>query len=724
MSSPTSGPTPDSIASPTARVLGRRTPALIARLALAAGSIAAVSSPIMAQPDANLPLTAITLYRSGVGNFQRQGFVEGSAQVQLRFDTDQINDILKSMVLLDLGGGRIDAVSYSSREPLQRRLASFAIDMSKNPTIAGLLEQIRGAKVKMTYSDGEATGTVIGVETRQIPAGDGAVVPRAFANLLTTTGIKSVDITTLRSFEILDADLAGELERALAAISDQRSENVKTVDLSFEGEGNREVFVAYIHEMPVWKTSYRLILPEETGQNGQPAPGGKPTLQGWAIVENTTDEDWKDVELSLVAGQPVGFQMDLYEPLFLTRPTVPVPVIANVGPTIYDGGFRGGGGQSPFQENDESEALTREEMAAMDGERSAGRPMMRAPGSPPMASPITGDAMANYAAQSQARAGSVGEVFQYTLETPVSIDRQRSAMIPIITSAMDGRRVSIFNRHSLPDHPMRGVEITNTSDLQLLPGPIAVFDGAAYAGDAQINHIVPGDKRLLSYAVDLDVDVKTEDAGDWQVQRIRIVDGLIEQTVKQVTTVSYTLQNKDREAARTVIVEHEKMFAYELTSPERATETTDTHYRFEVQIPAGSTKPLIVTQEQVSAQRLTLLSWDLNTFLSYQREGKVSQAVVDAFRVAAQKQQAINEQSQVIQRLENERNEITRDQTRINNNMERLEPTTDLFARYVATLNDQESRLEAIKGEIATARQRQQAAQADLENYLRNLNVQ
>jgi len=673
----------------------------------------------MAQPDAQLPLTAITLYRSGVGNFQRQGFVEGSAQVQLRFDTDQINDILKSMVLLDLGGGRVEAVSYSSREPLQRRLASFAIDMSKNPSIAGLLDQIRGAAIKVTSIDGEATGTVIGVETRQVPAPEGAVVTRAYVNLLTAAGIKSVDISTLRSFEILDAELAGELERALAAISEQRSENVKTVDLSFEGEGNREVFVAYIHEMPVWKTSYRLILPEEVGQAGTPAPGGKPTLQGWAIVENTTDEDWKDVELSLVAGQPVGFQMDLYEPLFLTRPTVPVPVLANVGPTLYDQGMLSKPNNAP-EDAEGGAGYDR-----MDGARemSSSRSTM-APGAPPSASAITGEQMANYAAQSQASAGSVGEVFQYTIDTPVSIDRQRSAMIPIITSAMEGRRVSIFNRHTLPDHPMRGVELTNNSDLQLLPGPIAVFDGAAYAGDAQIGHIVPGDKRLLSYAVDLAVDVKTEDAGDWQVQRIRIMDGVIEQTVKQVTTVSYTLQNKDREASRTIIVEHEKLYAYELTSPERATETTDNLYRFEVVVGPNSTKPLVVTQEQVSAQRLALLSWDLDTFLTYQREGKASQGVVDAFRTAAQKQQAINEQSNIINRLENERNEISRDQSRIRDNMGRLDRTNELYSRYVSTLTAQENRLEAINTEINTARQRQNAAQADLENFLRTLNVQ
>ncbi|MCA9288080.1 MAG: hypothetical protein KDA05_05820 [Phycisphaerales bacterium] len=697
-----------------------------ARLILVAGLAAASAAPALAQgarpaarqpggQDAELPMTAITLYRSGVGAFQRQGFVEGAARVQLRFDTDQINDILKSMVLLDLGGGRIDAVSYASREPLERRLASFAIDISSNPSMAELFAQLRGARVRVASVDGETTGTVIGVENRPVGVGDN-VAEHPFVNILSSAGIRSVDITALRSFDILDPELAGELERALTAYAEQRTENVKTVDLSFDGAGNREVFVAYVHEMPVWKTSYRLILPEMGGG------GGQPTLQGWAIVENTTDEDWNQVELSLVAGQPVGFQMDLYEPLFLTRPEVPVPVIANVGPTVYERGratMRGGGGQSAFQEADAE---------GMIADRTAGEARFAAPASAPglaaRRSAVGGDQMANYAAAAQARAGEVGEVFQYTIDTPVSIDRQRSAMIPIITSVLDGRRVSIYSRGVMTDHPMRGVELTNSSSLQLLPGPIAVYDGAAYAGDAQIGHIVPGDKRLLSYAVDLDVDVRTEDKGDWQVRNIRIVDGLIEQTVRQVSTVVYSIENKDRAGDRTVIVEQPRMGGYELTAPSQAAETTESLYRFEVEVAGGETESLTVTQERTTAQRITLLSWDLNTFLEHQRNGRVSQAVIDAFRTAAGKQRAIQEQQRIIERLETERNEIGRDQARMRENMGRLDRNNELYARYVQTMTQQENRLEAINTEMAAARQRQAAAEADLEAYLRNLNVQ
>lgn len=695
-----------------------RRPSTPTRLALCAASLALLAGApavALAQADADLPLTAITLYRSGVGSFQRQGLVDGHAQVQLRFDTDQVNDILKSMVLLDLGGGRIDAVSYASREPLERRLASFAIDMSSNPSIAGLLAQIRGATVRTSSVDGDATGTVIGVETRQAAAADRGVISKPYLNLLTGTGIRSIDIGTLRTFEILDRDLQAELERALSAIAEQRSENVKTVDLTFDGAGARRVYVAYVHEMPVWKTSYRLILPEEVGQDGRPAAGGKPTLQGWAIVENTTDEDWNGVRLSLVAGQPVGFQMDLYEPLYLSRPVVPVPVIANVAPTVYE---RGTGGASPVAQPT-PEAMLRVAPSAPGRGRSEVSDSAAG-----FASPLGADDMTAYAAAAQARAGEIGEVFQYTIDTPVSLDRQRSAMIPIITSPLDGRRVSIYNRATARNHPMRGVELRNTSSLQLLPGPIAVYDGSAYAGDAQIGHIVPGDRRLLSYAVDLNVHVQSTDESDRMVRRIRIVGGLIEQTVQNVASTTYTIENKDRASARTVIVEHPRLGGHSLTEPSEAAETTENLYRFEVAIEAGRTRTLKITQEQTTAQRLTLLSWNLGTMLEHQRQGRVSAAVVEAFRGAAARQQTINDRNAEIARLEAERNEIGRDQGRIRENMGRLDRTNELYIRYVQTMTQQETRLEQINTEVTTLRQRVAEAQADLENYLRNLNVE
>ena len=680
-------------------------------LALAAGSVLALAAPLLA--DDQLPITSLTLYRSGVGSFERTGLIEGDADIQLRFDADQINDILKSMVALDLDGGRIESVSYGSREPLERRLASFGINIADNPSMAELLARVRGAPIRVRSPEGDATGTTLGVETRQVAQAD-TQIEADFLNLLTPAGIRSVMISEITSLEILDAKLAEELNKALVALAEQRADTIKTVDIGLRGDGARRIAVIYIHEMPVWKTSYRLVLPEDTSQGD----GGQPQLQGWAIVENTTDEDWNNVQLSLVAGMPVSFIMDLYEPLFSARPEVPVPTAAGVMPRLYEGGV----------EEVRAKAL---ELADRYERQRRGVPASAAPRPEASAdffagqavTSVAGDDMTRYAAAAQASGASVGEVFQYTLDVPVSIERQRSAMLPIISAGIDGRRVSIYNRGALADHPMRGVELTNSTDLQFMPGPISVFDGVAYAGDSQIGHVGAGDKRLLSYAVDLDVKVTTEDSGASEIDSIRISGGVLVQTTSRETTTSYTLANNDEQRGRTIILEHPKIGGWTLVKPEKIAEETDSLYRFEADLPPGEAGKVSVVQTRTERSQTALVSADINWLAQMVRRGKVSEAVLEAVRKAANFQSQINEAERRIAELDRERDAISADQGRIRENMKTIDSRSELYQRYLTKLNDQETRLE----EIRQARIEQQAeadrARRELADYLRNLNV-
>lgn len=681
-----------------------RTTAMAVRCGLCAGLLGG-----SAWADERLPITDITLYRSGVGYFAHQGLIEGNADITLRFKSDQINDILKSLVLLDMGGGRIEAVSYSSKEPLEKRLASFAVNIADNPDLATLLSRLRGARVALETLDGRVAGVVLGVEYREKALGD-QKTKAPFVNLVTDAGVRSVDLSTSSSMEILDEQLAQELNKALMALAEHRADTSKSVDLRFSGEGARRVAVAYVHEMPVWKTSYRLILPEDSA-------GGLPTIQGWAIVENTTDEDWVDVTLSLVAGQPVGFTMDLYEPLFVPRPEVPVPVLAGLLPQVYEGGIAGAPAQEMLRRSFRGRADRRAE------EMDKAQAPARDEGAHAMLG-LSNDDMFQYAAQAQASAGQIGEVFQYTLDTPVTIERQQSAMLPILTSAIDGRRVSIYNSRHLADHPMRGVEITNSSGLQLMPGPVSVFDGSAYAGDAQIGHVSAGDKRLLSYAVDLDVDVQTEDKASSVINSIRIVRGsLIQEVARRVGTV-YTLTNNDRTRGRTVLVEHPKMSGWKLDRPDKASETTDSLYRFEVELEAGQTQRLEVALRRVEQQTMAIGSYSLDQLVVYQRQGRISEQVVEAIREAMALDARVKEAEERIRRLEQEREAIARDQSRIRQNMGGIDRTSQLYRRYIEKLDAQETRLEALEKELGAAREELDLRRQAYRDYLANLTVQ
>ncbi len=683
----------------------------------------------------SVPIRKIVLYRSGVGYFERAGQVEGNAEIQLRFNAEQINDILKSMVLIDRDGGRVDTVSYASKEPLAKRLASFGLNISNNPSVPELLGQLRGAPLRVVVAGEQITGTVLGVEERTLPPRENQQpVKVPHLNLVTESGLRSIAITDVSSFEILDKELAAELNKALATLAEYRADRTKTVDLRFAGQGSRRVVVGYVHEMPVWKTSYRLVLPEtqpaaRAGQGGATS-GGEVMLQGWAIVENTTDQDWKDVTMALVSGRPVSFQMDLYEPLYQFRPTMPVPTIPGVMPRSYGGGISG------F--DDTSEGLNQ---AGGAGEQVMRSRRVGSP-PPPAAAPamerafadaapkagytgISGDDLADYAAASRAQAGEVGEVFQYTLDTPVSIERQRSAMIPILTSTIPGRRVSIFNLADGSEHPMRGIELVNDSSLQLLPGPISVFDGAAYAGDAQIGHVGQGDKRLLAYAIDLDVDAQTKSEARNTVVKLRIVDGLIEQTIKTQTSLTYTFKNKDEKRPRTLFVEHPKLGGgWDLVTPAKADNETQTHYRFVVEADAGKQVELPVVSERTMRQSMGVLDMDMTSLIAFHRDGKLSSAAIEAVRKAAGMQAAINETDRQINALNEQTRAITAEQSRIRGNMGTVERTSQLYTRYVTKLNEQETELEDINDRRNAAQEKLEQQRREFNEYLRGLNVE
>lgn len=731
-----------------------------------------------------VPIRRITLYRSGVGFFERSGMIQGDVRLQLRFKTEEINDIIKSMVLLDRGGGRIDSVSYGSKEPLNRRLASFGVNISGNPSVPQLLDQLRGASIKVTASGEQVAGTILGVEQRRMaPQKDQPAYDTPVLNLVTGAGMRSIAICDISSFDILDKQLSEELSKALAALAEYRADRSKTVDVNFSGTGvagAREVIVGYVHEMPVWKTTYRIILPQQPGTTARPATAGAPpektapaaidapkskvALQGWAIVENNTDQDWHDVRLGLVSGRPVSFQMDLYEPLFVTRPYVPVPTIPGVAPRAYSGGVdlalglalqnapeakpgdpgrpTGMPATAAFDiagRVENRSALSRKDGAKMKSLSEAG-----SAGQSAFIDDQNGDGdgkaqrdryvgvnagdMADYAAAAQAAGGEVGEVFQFELESPVTLERQRSAMIPIMSTSIAGRRVSIYSADMGGEHPMRGVELTNDSGLQLIPGPITVFDGndstSAYAGDAQIGHVGPGDKRLLAYAVDLDVAALTKPESTSTLTKIRIIHGVYEATSKVRNTTIYGFENKDKARPRAVIVEHPKADGWVLIEPTKAAEVTQGMYRFEVPIDAGKTGTLTVAQEQVQSQTVGLNTWNENTMAEFRRNGQLSQAVLDAFRQFAAKQMLIAQTERGVAEIDRQIAEVSTDQGRIRGNMGQIDHNSQLYTRYMTKLNEQESKLEDLTERRVKEQERLETARKDLESYLSNLSVE
>jgi hypothetical protein len=697
------------------------------------GSGGGLTAPAATETDP-LPIRRVVLYRSGVAYVERSGSIEGDATVQLRFKTEQINDILKSLIAQDRGG-KIVSVNYASLESLDRRLGSFGINLAEDSSMAAILGRLRGAQVRVTTAEGDTTGTVLSVEERRTVVGDGPQsMPQAIAlpwiNLLTDRGVRAVNLSQASGFEILDARLRDELNKALAAIAQHRDDRLKTVELRFNGAGRRDASVAYIQEAPVWKASYRMVLPEEAD--------GQVQLQGWAIVENTTDSDWTDVELSLVSGRPVGFQMDLYQPLFMDRPIVSVPAIAGAMPRLFDAAMdaKGPGGsrfagtdpdlESGFQSrrralgnlqlNEDSVLASRAPSAApMPGRAEADLSFAKS------AEMSTRDAIA----ASSASASEVGEVFQYRLDTPVTIERQRSAMLPIIAAPVAGRRVSIVAANDFSPHPMRGVEITNSTALQLLPGPLAVFDGSAYAGDAQIGHVSAGDKRLLAYAVDLDVLVSPKTESGREMASARIVDGVFLQSFRVRDTRSWSVSNKDAKRPRTVVFEVPKLPGHELTSAQKPTEETPGGlYRFAVDAGAGGSGTLEVVQQVTVRESAVVVSVATQTIEAWRSAGKLSNGVVQAFKTIGEKLALVREADARAAEFKRQQDEITSEQERLRANMQAIDRTSQLYGTYMTKLTDQEKQFDTLKTKVSESLAEAAQARKNLDDFVRTLNVE
>lgn len=658
-----------------------------------------------------MSLRSVTLYRSGVASFERTGTIDADAIATLDLDVDYLNDVLRSIVVLDAGATTPPSISYSSGEPLSRLLDRFQVDVRRVATEMDLLAQLRGVRMRFSTPDGPVEGLVIGVETRSLPnADDGA---GRFVTLMTDRGVKSINLARVSSFEILDDRVASDLRDALRTLAERRAEDRAELRVRF-GEGKeRSATIVYMHEAPVWKTSYRLVLPEDTA--------GEPLLQGWAIVENQTDEDWRGVRLSLASGRPVAFTMDLRTPLFVARPQIAPPIPGALASRAYTDTVSVqraaalAAPSAPRMQRDQSAYAN--QVLSLASKADAGASADAEEDRVAMGGTIAG--------QTAASAAASGEQFRYEIARPVDIGAKSNAMLPVVAGPVEGRRVSIYNADDLAEHPMRGVEFTNTSGADLAAGPVTVYDGDSYVGDAQVGFTSRGQDRLLSYAVDQDVRALREQSRTSRVARISIVDGVLERTVVSASTTTYTFVNRDNSRGREIIVEQPKFDAgWTLKTPQKAESESERLQRFRVELKAGETKTLPVTHEMTERTTIALTDADLPQLLAYSANGVASKRVVDAVREAQRLRNEVATLDAAMARLANERDQIARDQGRIRSNMNSIDRNSDLYTRYMRTLAEQEDRLTALDAEQAQRVDERQAADKAFRDYLRNLTVE
>ncbi len=650
--------------------------------------------------NADVPVSKVVLFSSGVGYFEHAGTVQGNGSTMLRFRTSQINDILKSLVLQDQDGGRVGSITYASQDPLAKTLRSFQIDITGNPSQAELLNQLRGARVTVQTRTERLTGTILGVEAKRVPADKGEAISIPVLNLLTGAMIRGVELPSITSLTLDDPELQEELTKALSALVQARDQDKKPVTIDFAGSGTRRVRIGYVVETPVWKTSYRLLL-DDRKRIGQ--------IQGWAIVENQTESDWTGVSLSLVSGRPISFTMDLYQPLYSTRPNVVPELFASLRPQVYEGGTPTESDRAP---------MVRAEAAA----RSDSRPSAKAAGQALALNAMVVTAAMDAASSVQAIASAMklGELFQYVVGN-VTLARQKSAMLPIVTDSIELERLSIYNASVLASNPLNGVRLKNTTGKHLLQGPVTVFDKGGYAGDARVDDVPPGQERLLSYGIDLDVSVdNTKQTQTSAVQTASISRGTLYIKRKLVATQEYAADNKSS-GEKLLVIEHPIRAGWKLVDTPVPMETTPTLYRFKGVAPAHKVTTLLVKEELVQGESVAILPADLGQLMLYSTTSEVPKDVREAIAKAIQMRQAMQDVERQIAARTQQIVEITVEQNRIRENMKTVAPQTPYYERLMAKLSEQETMIETLQKERASLIVRRDTLRRELEEYLGGL---
>ncbi len=694
-----------------------------------------VNSPEIKQAVADtLPIKRVSLYSNGVAYIERRGIVSGNAEINLSFKQSQVDDVLKSMVVLDLGQGRIGAVSYNSSAPPSAKMAEipFSVDAETNNAtggLAGVLAQLQGAKVSVATNNGTATGAILTVEKRDVPAEkDKPARQSRFLVIANESGeISSFDLAEVRSVKLLESGTVKDVNEFADATASARRRDAKTITVTSEGTGNREMIVSYTIAAPIWKTTYRVVLDQ----------AGKPFFQGWAIVDNVSDEDWKDVKLSLVSGTPISFIQPIQQPFFRYRPIVPIPNDLKLTPQVYEPGSGEGYGEGngsgrgdgdgtiatvdvTSSKTEINTSQTQVQNLPLNG-RNYSRPNNIIVDGAETTSFSTALTSGNSGVTTAASGDEVGDLFEYKIDQPITVLHDRSALIRIVQTKMDGERVSIYNETVRRDRPLGGMRLVNTTPLTLEGGSLTVLDGDSYAGEALMERLKPKEQRFISYALDLGTLVTIrQEADSSPAKLVKVLNGVFQVHYFRQERKTYILQNQT-DKPRTVYIEYPVRQGWELSDDSPKPDiTTQRYYRFKVELKALDTKEIVVAEQQalMDSYALTNLSrTDLELFLT---RGYIKQETKQRLEKLIDLRVQINQIDAKLQGFDDEVEKIEADQKRLRENIEALSKTPEaktLIARYIAKANDQETRIETIDKE-------RKSLEADKERLGRELAIE
>jgi hypothetical protein len=698
-----------------------------------------------------LPVTHVSLYKNGVGFFEHAGRVTGDEAVTIDLTSAQLNDVLQSLTAIDLNGGRITGASYNSTTPLDQQLRALPLSLGEEPTQQDLYNSLRGARVEVTGSGAAFTGRILSLEDRTVPGSSDESKPafeRRFLTVVSDGGTRTLELTPATTVRLLDTGLRSDLNTYLELLDRNRTEGVRHLTLTDRGTGTRDLRVSFLSEVPVWKSTYRILFTDSAKASGADSSNKAETatLQGFSVVDNTTGEDWKNVQLSLIAGSPQSFLQPLAQPIYTRRPEIPIAQDAQLTPQTHasaldaasdadarqvagvsmgngsgvgfgagSGGYIAGGMQA---QRAVGGAIAK---SISHGSVSQSVTVAPAPSAAPM---IAYETRASESIAPNTTTAAFDDFFAYNLTDPVTIPRNGSALVPILQTKIQSERVTLWSP-SEPT-PLRALWITNTSDLTLDRGSFSIIENGAFGGEGLLETIHPGERRLLSYAADQAVRVSVDQRNDTRrVTTISASKGVLRATSAEVAEVEYLVHNAAPDA-RTVIVEQPRRSGWDLDSDPKPDETTPTAYRFRVATAPKQTVRLHIGERHTLDEYFRLVDSSDQQLTVFLRNAKAGPAVMQQLEPVFTAKRAVAVLDTQIREKQNAINQLVEDQKRVRDNLGALKGSAEersLAKRYTAELNTQEDTLATLRRDLATLEKQRQDAEGDLNNKIEALTL-
>ena len=672
-------------------------------------------------PPQVVPVRKVVLYKNGVGYFEHSGFVTGNQKVSIDFTSAQLNDVLQSLTVLDEGGGRIGGVNYNSTTPLAEQLKTLSLGMTDDPTSTELFGALRGQRVEVTGGPGGViTGRLMSIESRTEKAGTGdATVDRFYLTLVAGSGaVRVIELTPSLSVRPLDAGLEDQLDRYLELLGSAHASGLRHLTLNALGSGQRQLRVSYISEVPVWKSTYRIVFPRAAS-----GEAGSAIVQGWAVVDNTVGADWDNVQLALVAGAPQSFIQPLSQPLYTRRPEIAISTTAQTAPQTHEAAemnaMAGAEMKSPklaapFAFASPGAAADRFHGGGIGTGSGGGIGTGSGSGYGPGVGGNAGGGMyrpSDAFAEGDVSTNAFDDFFEYALAQPVTIHKNESAMVPILQQDLPAEHVTLWMNKEAS--ALRAVWLENRSKLTLDAGSFSIFESGEFAGEGLLDPVHPGEKRLLSYAVDQAVKVRRGGFGETRtLHHIAMHQGVIVETTGEFSENTYTVTNGADEA-RTVIVEHPRQANAELDSEVKPAETTATAYRFRVNVKPHESVDLHVGEKANLSERVVLNASQFRSEYLV-NASKYTPDLADKLKPLIDADSALNDLERRIAALQEKEKTLSDDEARDRDNLTALK-NNEAARRFVDELNHAEDELQASRKERAGLEKDRAAARAHLD---------